>query len=122
MANDDQDDLESISNQLREICIRNDDTVQQLDSSHVTEHIDVYQAGALFTPSKPISNTFHVNNGLSLLLTSPLGAAAFSTPQSDLKECCKDATCSVCLSPMLCRTALIETRCKVLETTLVIMK
>jgi hypothetical protein len=52
MASDDQDDLESISNQLREICIRNDDTVQQLASAHVTEHIDVYQAGALFHPSQ----------------------------------------------------------------------
>jgi hypothetical protein len=112
MASDDQDGLESISNQLREICMRNDDTMQRLDSAH--EHIDVYQAETLFTPSKPISNTFEGNNGLSLLVSSPLGAAAFSTPQSDLKECCKDATCSVCLSPMLCRTALIETRCKVI--------
>jgi hypothetical protein len=114
MASDDQDGLESLSNQLREICIRNDDTMQHLDSVHVSELTDVNQTGALFTPSKPISNPFGGSNGLPLLMTSPLDAAAFSTPQSDLKECCKDATCSVCLSPLLCRTALVETRCKVL--------
>lgn len=113
MANDDQADLESISSQLRGICISNDDTIQHLDSVHVSEHADVNQDGALFTPSKPILNTVCDSTGLSLLSTSPLEAAAFSTPQSDLKECCKDATCSVCLSPLLCRTALVETRCKV---------
>lgn len=113
MANNDQADLESISSQLRGICISNDDTIQHLDSVHVSEHADVNQDGALFTPSKPILNTVCDSTGLSLLSTSPLEAAAFSTPQSDLKECCKDATCSVCLSPLLCRTALVETRCKV---------
>ena len=37
----------------------------------------------------------------------------FSTPINDKHISCTDATCSVCLSPLLCRTALVETRCKV---------
>ena len=40
-------------------------------------------------------------------------AARFSTPTSNGNICCTNATCSVCLSPILCRTTLVETRCKV---------
>ena len=44
---------------------------------------------------------------------STFGAMTFSTPQADKNSCCRDATCSVCLSPLLSRSNLIETRCKV---------
>ena len=49
-----------------------------------------------------------------LRLTSPAPTSAvFATPLLDRNICCPDATCSVCLSPLLHRSALVQTRCKV---------
>lgn len=113
MASGDQGDMEILSNQINEIVIRDDGPIQHFETVHVPEHRDITQAEALFTPSKPISNTSAGSTDISVHAKSSSDAVLFSTPQSDVKECCKDSTCSVCLSPLLCRTALVETRCKV---------
>ena len=70
----------------------------------------------LSTPSKIIDEI-----GFSLLsLTSPAPiSTVFATPQLDRNICCADATCSVCLSPLLHRSALVETRCKVSQHILI---
>ena len=66
----------------------------------------------LITPSKL---SLMCNNKPSDTPTSKESSlvAHFSTPIYDKHHSCIDATCSVCLSPLLCRTALVETRCKV---------
>jgi hypothetical protein len=64
----------------------------------------------LSTPSKIVDELGFE----TLRLTSPAPTSVvFATPQLDRNICCPDATCSVCLSPLLHRSALVQTRCKV---------
>jgi hypothetical protein len=63
------------------------------------------------------------NRSLSLDITGVINTL-FSTPKSNQKDDCidDDCLCSVCLSPLLHRTALTETRCKVFRLGLEIDK
>ena len=77
------------------------------DQPHDTH--DETDSAMHLTPKK--SEDEHCNLPAVFLTLSPM---TFSTPQADKNSCCRDATCSVCLSPLLSRSELIETRCKVL--------
>ena len=77
------------------------------DQPHDTH--DETDSAMHLTPKKPEEEHCHLP---AVFLT--LSPMTFSTPQADKDSCCRDATCSVCLSPLLSRSDLIETRCKVL--------
>jgi hypothetical protein len=96
-----------IVEKIEELTISNDELVftQVIASAtpiidNVSERSDA-PSFSKFTPKKELDVSSHNDT-------------VFSTPINALKMCCTDATCAVCLSPLLNR-ALVETGCKVKE-------
>ena len=110
--------IAGITEQLSDIKITDIEILGAIDVSlqsptPVTVVNDIGLSVLQFTPAKASESTddkYNSTPSQSALLSE---TAIYSTPINNQNLCCNDATCSVCLSPLLCRAALIETRCKV---------
>ena len=109
---DEDASLAGITSSLENVAIKanSDISPQAASSMHSTEspvlNASGTNASSSCTPQK---------SSLQLSLVTPeLGI--FSTPKNAGKECCNEDTClcSVCLSPLFLRGAVVETLCKVL--------
>ena len=108
----DQKAIVEISELLSEIKIRDNETVDAGEESSVVAVNAPTRTVFPCTPAKgPGGGDKYASTPSQS--TSSSEAINFTTPISNQNLCCNDATCSVCLSPLLCRASLVETRCKV---------
>ena len=108
----DQKAIVEISELLSEIKIQDNEAVDAVEESSVLAVNGPTRTVFPYTPAKlPAGGDKYASTPSQS--TSSSEAINFSTPISNQNLCCNDATCSVCLSPLLCRASLVETRCKV---------
>jgi hypothetical protein len=104
-SGEENDSITEIVKKIEGISISNDESAltQAISASSIIDSLENSDAPSSLklehTPKKGLDVTS--NN-----------ETVFSTPIGALKMCCNDATCAVCLSPLLQRSV-IETRCKV---------
>lgn len=96
--------IKETTKKIEGISISNDEPAL-IQATSATSVID-----SLENSDAPSSLNFEYTPKKGLDVTS--NNTVFSTPIGALKMCCNDATCAVCLSPLLQRSV-IETRCKV---------
>ena len=109
--------VSAVTQMMNDFNIRDVEAPDVIDETlHSTSPYSVADADVLTvfqcTPAKASSSS-HMSHIETPLQPAISNTAEFSTPISQQNICCTDATCSVCLSPLLCRAALVETRCKV---------